>query len=154
MKNVFLLFIFCFIVACATPPSTSLNYDNADVGTPNEEYSVLVLYRKMVPPVMYKVSASLNGKSIAQLPNKAFTWVYITKGEHEIKIKWPGIAMTPSTKINLTAEPGRYYFVEFGGSTYVSGTGVAYNLHGAKVRTYEESVDEVRSCCGFIPSLL
>ncbi|MCW8127834.1 DUF2846 domain-containing protein [Microbulbifer halophilus] len=154
MKYIIFLLLFLFMSGCATVPEGALAYDKADVGEPTSEKGVVVLYRKMVPPVMYSVTATLNGKAFSKLPNKSFVWAYVEPGKHEIKIKWPFIATTPGETINLNVEPGKYYFVEFGGSTNVSGVGVAYNTHDLNLDSPEYGLQDVKECCRQMPSQL
>lgn len=154
MKYIYLILAHIFFSGCATAPKGALTYDQADVGKPTANQAVVVLYRKTVPPVLYSVTATLNGKTLAKLPNKSFVWSYVEPGDHEIKVKWPLLAATPGRSINLNVEAGKYYFLEFGGATNWSGVGVAYNTHDLNVGAAESGLKDVKECCKQVPSQL
>ncbi|OCQ21258.1 hypothetical protein A7985_11565 [Pseudoalteromonas luteoviolacea] len=154
MKYLYCLFLL-FLAGCAQPPKNALNYSDAEVGSPNENNAVLVLYRKTVPPVMYSVTSKVNGKEFATLPNNAFSWTYLPAGSHKIEIKWPFLALTPGKTIDLDVDAGKYYFIEFGGETNVAGFGAAaYNTHDITLSNFEQGLATVNSCCKYMPSKL
>ncbi|MCC2616867.1 DUF2846 domain-containing protein [Aestuariibacter halophilus] len=149
------LLLIIFLTGCVNTPNNSPTYSQAEVGVPDSEKAVLVLYRKMVPPLIYTVSSTINGEKFANLPNNAFSWTFLPAGNHEVKISWPFLALTPGKTINLDVEAGKYYFVEFGGNTEFSGVGaVVFNTHDISINDYKQGIQAVTSCCGYVPSSL
>ncbi|MCF2910488.1 hypothetical protein L1285_19440 [Pseudoalteromonas sp. DL2-H2.2] len=147
--------VILFVLGCAQPPKSAATYANANVGEPDGDKAVLVLYRKTVPPLIYSVTAKVNGNDFATLPNDAFSWTFLTPGKNRIDISWPLLALTPGKTITLDVSPGKYYFVEFGGDIHMAGVGaVAYNTHDVSVISYEAGLADVRECCLYMPSKL
>lgn len=130
------------------------SYTEANVGEPTTEKAVVILYRKMVPPVLYSVAATIDGKAFAKLPNNSFAWTYLEPGSHQIKVRWPLLAATPGVTINLKVESGKYYFVEFDGNTNIAGVGVAYNTGDLQLDSPEHGLKNVKECCKQVPSQL
>lgn len=94
MKRIILLMFFLMLSACTSlPPSSSQSFSEVDIGKPNEEKAVLVVYRTYLPPTMYKNKIHIDGEHLVSLPNKSFTWMYLEPGEHELKANWPAVSM-------------------------------------------------------------
>lgn len=154
MKFVAYIFLFSLLAlsGCATPPKSAKTYDQVQIGSTETDRPVLVIYRDLVPPVMYSVTVQIAGKPVAKLPNKAFTWVYLNQGSNDVKVSWPILAATPSKRFTVTAVPGRTYYYEFGGHTEMSGVGVSYNLQDISAQDEHISASRIRACCGYVPS--
>jgi hypothetical protein len=151
----FSLIFLLLLTGCMATSKKSPVYSNAEIGLPSSDKAVLVLYRKMVPPLIFPVSSTINGEGFANLPNNTFSWAYLPSGSHEIEISWPFLALTPGKTINLNVEVGKYYFVEFGGDIQAAGVGaVVYSTHDISVNNYEQGVLAVKSCCRYVPSEL
>lgn len=151
----FSLIFLLFLTGCVTTSKNSATYSHAEIGLPNSDQAVLVLYRKMVAPLIFSVSSTINGKGFAHLPNNAFSWTFLPSGNHEVKVSWPFLALTSGKTINLNVEAGKYYFVEFGGDTQMAGVGaVVYNTHDISVNNYEQGILAVKDCCSYVPSEL
>ena len=145
----------CCLLAsgCATAPSNAPAFSQAGVKKPDSQSSVLVLYRKLVSPVAFSVSAKLDGKLMVELPNEAFTWARLEPGEHVLTIEWPAFAMQRDQRQELTVEPGKYYFVEFRGDFYVA-VGVGYSVQDLGEVSQAKALEELRRCCRYVPSRL
>jgi len=153
------IIITALILGCATPPKGSLSFDDANIGNPNANQSVLVLYRVAVLPLAFTVTANMDGKKLAQLPNESFTWAYMSPGKHEIKMTWPFLAGTPSSKITVNAEAGNYYFVKFVGHVVTGSPSPGkvlsrfpFNVQDLHLSSNQKYMEEVRSCCLYVPA--
>ncbi len=157
VTSIMILLLLCMILAsCAAMPAQHApTYNESQVGEPDINGAILILYRKMVPPVAYSVTATINDESFATLPNNSFAWKYLSPGDYEIKITWPIIAMTFGKTIKLSVEAGQYYFVNFGGdfNILMLGTGaVGYSTHNLAVQNTEGALREIKECCRQAPS--
>lgn len=155
MKSLLIIFITAFLIGCAQAPKKTSTFSETKIDIPDEKSAVVVVYRKMVPPIIFPVSTTMNEKPFATLPNNSFTWAKIAPGEYKLKFSWPLLAATPGETKNLTIEAGKYYFVEFGGSTRIgySGIGpVGYNTHNVEIHDSNLGLKSVMDCCKYIPS--
>lgn len=153
MKSLlFVLSIFVLLLGCATPPNEAPKLSETQLGKPDQERAVLIIYRKMVPPLAYSVTAKVDGNPLAKLPNKAFTWTYLTPGEHKVEIRWPLLALLSGEEYDLNIEAGNYYFLQFGGE--LNFTGVGYGTYTTSHMALEEQTKallEIEECCRLIP---
>jgi|CXWL01.1.fsa_nt_gi hypothetical protein len=139
------------VSGCAMAPADAPGFAEADIAEPNEQSSVLVVYRKYAPPMAYSVTTKLNGKVLADLPNGAFTWTRMDPGEQTLTIEWPFLAMQPDRKQVLKVAPGKYYFVEFRGNFNVL-LGVGYSVQNLGEINRDRAVAELRECCRYVRS--
>ncbi|WP_422134279.1 hypothetical protein [Endozoicomonas sp. ALD040] len=154
--KIFILLSAVLLSACSTAPKNAASYIDAKIGIPSEDKAVLVIYRQMVPPVAYSVSAEVDGKPIAKLPNNTFTWTYLEEGDHNIKIKWPFMALTPSKEYVLNIVPGNYYYVEFGGDLHVGwiNTAIPYTVNNLSPIDPKKAEHVLTECCSYMPARL
>ena len=154
MKFISALFLL-LLTACSTTPKNATTFQETKIGTPTESQSVIVVYRKTVPPILYPVTLTFNKTQMATLPNKSFTWFYATPGKHKLTISWPLIAVMPSSKIEVEAKPNQTYFVEFSGHMGFSGgtTPVAFSNANANEKNNLQAVDELMACCRHIEAM-
>lgn len=153
----YMVLIFALMAsACATAPKNATSFTDTQIGVPDEANSVVVVYRKMVPPVLYSVNVSLDGARVATLPNRSFTWFYVKPGPHELKISWPALAMIPGSKVGLTAEAGKVHYVEFSGGLEVAGgiTPTAFTTSNVGEKSENAAEAELRQCCKYVPAQL
>lgn len=155
-KHVMSLMIL-ILFGCAQTSDDTKNFSqtNAEIGQPNQQKAVLVLYRKSVPPLIFPFSSTVNDKEFTTLRNNTYSWSYLSPGEYELKIEWPFLAMTPGKTQNLEIEAGRYYFVEFGGDTNIAGVGsIVYGTYNFTISNHKENLLDIQNCCSFVPSRL
>lgn len=138
--------------ACATAPQNATRFQETKIGTPTDSLSVIVVYRKTVPPLLYPVTLSFNNTPKATLPNKSFTWFYATPRKHKLTVSWPLIALMPSSKIEVEAKPNQTHFVEFSGHMEIAGgtSPVAFSNASANERNNAKALDELKACCKHI----
>ena len=151
MKLIFFTIISFSLLGCASTHKNAQSFSEANIGVPTEEKAVLVLYRKLVPPVAFTVKAMVDGDLVAKLPNKAFSWVYVKPGEHKISFSWPGWTLTSGQSEIVNVESGRFYFVELRGGLGYS-VGISYVVNDISVGTYAEKFEDINSCCKYVPA--
>jgi len=147
MKYYLLLFC-CILVSACTAPSSSLNYADAEIGEPNDERAVVVVYRKMVAPILYPVSVHLETTKKASLPNNSFTWFYAVPGTNEIRFKWPALTLQPGSKQQVEFTAGNTYYIEF--KSNMGFSSVAYVVNSSGVADEKLAKDELKECCKYI----
>jgi hypothetical protein len=151
----FSLIFILFLTGCLTTPQKTATYSNPEIGVPSAEQAVVIVYRKVVAPFIYPVSASINQKRFTTLTNNTFSWAYLPKGNHSLKITWPLLALTPGKTLELEVEAGKYYVVEFTGNTEIAGVGaIVYSTHDLSVNSSEQQLQVVKDCCRYVPSAL
>jgi hypothetical protein len=139
------------VAGCATAPKDAPSFAEASVAKPNEHSSILILYRKLVTPLAFSVTAKLNGKVLAELPNEAFTWARMGPGEQILTIEWPALAGQSDKKQVLKVEPGKYYFVEFRGN-FNTALGVGYSFQNLGEVNQDRAITDLLECCRHVPA--
>ncbi|KEI71890.1 DUF2846 domain-containing protein [Endozoicomonas elysicola] len=154
--KIFAVIVSLLLGACATAPESAPKYHEADIGAPDNNKAVLVIYRQLVPPVAYKVKAKVNDNVISSLPNQAFTWTYLEPGHYDIDISWPLFALIPGESREITVNAGHYYFIEFSGDMMVAGgtTLTPYSINDLDVIAPKKAIEVLKNCCQYIPSSL
>jgi len=149
-----------FLVAgCAQAPSTAPTLSEAGIGTPDQDSGILVVYRELVPPVAYTVSVLVNGQRVASLPNDAYTFIRVPPGDHEVRISWPALAMTPGRKTEAAVAAGEHVFVAFTGRTdavlFTSPeSAVPVTSQLLAVVPPAPGLDRINRCCRHVPALI
>jgi hypothetical protein len=156
VKPIKRIMLACFVAvlictSCATPPEDAPAFTPTALGMPDEHRAVLIIYRKIVPPTAYTVTATVDDRLFAKLPNKAFSWIYLTPGEHVLKIAWPALALQHDEERTLNVDAGKYYFVQFEGDMRVF-FGIPYTASNVDLVDSEQAIRALRECCRFVPS--
>ncbi len=142
------------IVGCVTSPETSKKTDISTSKSnlkPDENRAVLIVYRKWVPPLIFPVTAHIDGVESFSLPYNSFSMVYLEPGVHKVKISWPFLALTPSKEISITTQVNKYYFLEFGGQ--INATGVRASVYSSYEFNFSDNLvyfDDIKDCCGYV----
>ena len=153
MKRFIFLIAFLLLAGCTSlPPSSSLSFSEIELGKPDQDKAVLVVYRTYLPPTMYKSKIHIDGEHMVSLPNKSFTWMYLDPGEHQVKANWPAVSMILGKKIPLNVEAGNYYYLKLEGNMQpVYGTAHSYSVNKSGSIDTETARREVDVCCKYVP---
>lgn len=152
MKRIILVISFFMLNACTSlPPSSSQSFSEVEIGKPNEEKAVLVVYRTYLPPTMYKNKIHIDGEHLVSLPNKSFTWMYVEQGEHDLKSNWPAVSMIIGKKLKIDVEAGKYYFLKLEGRMEFTGMGHSYAVNQSGAMEASQALAELEVCCKYVP---
>ena len=78
----------------------------ADDAAPPADANLFV-YREAVAPMLFKAGVEVDGRAIAELPNRGYTAVHLAPGLHSVVLRWPKLAMQAGDAIPVRITEGR-----------------------------------------------
>jgi hypothetical protein len=140
------------LTACAVP-ETAPTFSQTPTAIPKEGMAVLYLYREYAEPKLLQPTVSINGTKVVSLPQKSFSWIYISPGTHKLSSRWPFLSGPPPLEFWAKYVAGKRYFYEISGRIRVDlGGGVVTTRSSAQIDGQQEleAVQRLEKCCRFI----
>lgn len=150
-KLLMLLFLVLFATGCTSIPKGAPAYSPAPAASTGD--GILYIYRLGAYPTLRTPEILINGKTVINLPEKAYTWVYLSQGKHKVTVDWAWDTGWPDLDFDIPIEAGKEHYLKLSGS---------FDAHfGALERTWtmgskagyeskNEAEAELISCCKFI----
>jgi hypothetical protein len=149
-----------FILAsCTSIPSDAPPFTPAP--TAPDGYATVYFYRLGAQPYGKELRVNVNGKRVLEMPENAYTYVYVKAGTHTVLTDWynPPLAPMPysSAAFTLEAKAGETYYLRqitdtsiapssFLGPTLFSHRSAIIPLPAAR------GSSELKACCRLMPS--
>lgn len=161
IRKILPLLALALLTACAVPADAP-SFAQTPRATPMEGKAVLYLYRDYAEPTAWRNTISIDGKEVAVLPQKSFTWIHVSVGKHTMSSRWPMLAGMPKVEFPFEPVAGASYFFEVKGTSQLTGTSYApggVNMHfftetRMKVADERAALAQLEKCCRFIPAEL
>lgn len=94
---------------------------------PPAGYALVYIYRPDSPPTLRRAGILVDEKEVLKLPNKGYSWFYVSEGSHTVKTNWGSIYRgVPVVEMALPAEAGKTYYIRLSGTKVPQGT---YDAH-------------------------
>jgi hypothetical protein len=121
VKNLMLLAAAMILSGCAVSP-TAPTYAEAPKPELTDGKAVLYVYREHAEPTAFKAFITDSDRKIVSLPQKAFSWVYLEPGEHQLMFGWPMGSGMPDLKFKSQVEAGKVYVFEMRSDLALAGS--------------------------------
>jgi len=133
--------------ACATT-ATGPSFSEAPVPSAGSDQSVLYIFRSYAEPKLMPATLIMDGKELVTLPQKGFSWVYVTPGKHHFKYRFSAMAGMPVVEFDREMEKGKEYAFAMQGS--VGGGVVVTRI--APMRAEAAKVIMMKCCKYVVPT--
>jgi hypothetical protein len=143
-----LVTVIALVSGCASVP-VGPAYIEAPKPETRSDMAVFYLYRVYAEPTKMDANFSVDEKQAVSLPQRTFTWFYLTPGEHKFVFGWPFLAGMPSVPFSKNVDAGAVYVYEVTGdvkSAYV----VISSETGLVPVPVAEAEKEMAACCRFV----
>jgi predicted small lipoprotein YifL len=104
-------------------PLVGPNYAKA-MGEMKDDAALLYVYRFAAEPTDATATILLDGKEVAQLENRAFTWLHAAPGAHRVAVRWPAVSGQHPADVAVELRKSEPNFVELTGVHGTTGHGV------------------------------
>ncbi len=88
------------------------DFSNAPVPAPKDDEAILYIYRQDPGQKSLTANFKIDGKDVVSLPQKGFSWIYVTPGLHTFEYGWPLIARLPTVRYGHVLNSGKIYAFE------------------------------------------
>ena len=135
------------LAGCTTIPDDAPPYSRA--ASAPERYQNVYIYRLGAYPTNFTPEVSLDGSKVFDPPEKAYTALVLSEGEHSIHVHWSEMAGWPDVSDFFIVNSGPVYIK-------ISGSSEVLNMNwmklGSSVRIVPqaEAESELRACCRYI----
>jgi hypothetical protein len=137
MKKLCLFAAALILTACQVSP-TAPHYADAPKPELSGGKAVLYVYREYAEPTAFKAFITDADRKIVSLPQKAFSWVYLDPGEHQLMFGWPMGSGMPDLNFKARVEAGKVYVFEMLSDLDVGGYGQVNGVSGMLLTTTME----------------
>jgi len=135
------------MTACATLPADAPQYSRAP--EPAAGRTNVYIYRIGAYPTLRTPKISIDGAHIFDPPERSYTVVTLTPGDHEVRVKWSWDTGWPSLRFNIRvgSEP---LYLKISGS-FVQHPGLSFEDAGSFARVVPQvyAEPEIASCCRY-----
>ena len=144
------LVLAALLAGCASVPDDAPRFSPAPPAP--EGYATLYLYRYGAPPFTQAIKLLIAGGNVLEVPERAYTWVHVKAGTHNVEAQWP--RPWPSTSTTRTFEAGQPYYIRLIGR--VGGETPSFFSSGIKLTSLILSVEpavgtaELVACCKYL----
>jgi hypothetical protein len=147
-----LLFFLSALFSCATV-AQGPKYLESKASQSKPGYAVLYVFREYAEPTMWGATVLINGKQVATLNQRGFTWAYVKPGDTEIKAVWSGMSGQHDSFISIDILENKNYYVDLTGISQgtVGVLGDMYFKVGSGLNEVkpEAAVKRLETCCSF-----
>lgn len=153
------IFIVFILASCTTIPTDAPTFTTAPAAP--DGYATVYFYRLGAQPYGKELRVNVNGRRVLEMPESAYTYMYVKAGTHTILTDWynPPLAPLPysSAVFTLDAKAGETYYLRqvtdtsiapssFFGPTLFSHRSAIISLAAAR------GSSELKACCRLMPS--
>lgn len=149
MKKLFMLLFLA--TGCASIPKGAPSYSPAPAASKGN--GILYIYRLGAYPTLRTPGILIDGKAVINLPEKAYTWVYLPQGKHKVTVDWAWDTGWPDLDFDIPIESGKEHYLKLSGSfdALVGPLEETWTMGSkARYKSKTEAETELISCCKFI----
>lgn len=139
MRILALAVILAFSTACTLMPSDAPAF--APAPPPLHGLSNVYIYRLNAYPVLHNPTIKVDGFDVIDPPEKAYTVIQLSPGEHDVEVNWSWLAGWPDLKFRIKVTGGEPYYLRVGGEVFE--TRVTSVLRNA-------AEPELAACCRYV----
>lgn len=104
-------------------PLVGPNYPKAK-GELKDDAALLYVYRFAAEPTDATAAVLLDGQEVAELENRAFTWLHAAPGAHRVAVRWPVASGQHPADVAVELRKGEPNFVELNAVHRTTGHGL------------------------------
>lgn len=110
-----LLVFTALLGGCATPDGPPYSESKPSALKPG--HATLYIFREHAVPTAFASTIYIDDKPVADLAQKAYTWIYVTPGVRKIDATWPEASRQKPATIDLDIVEGNAYYLVVLGTT-------------------------------------
>jgi hypothetical protein len=148
------------LASCTTIPSDAPPFTPAPAA-PNG-YATLYFYRLGAQPYGKELRVNVDGMRVLEMPEKAYTYMYVKEGTHTVLTDWNNLPLAPmpysSATFTLDAKVGESYYLRQVTDTSIASGSVfspALFSHRSAIVSLPSvrGSSELKACCRLMPSV-
>lgn len=141
-----------FLSGCVTV-AQGPDFSEARAKTQPTNKATVYVFRKHAEPTAWGATVYFADRPVASLNEGGFTWAHLSPGKQTIRAVWSPISGQRDSKIDITVEAGKTYYVELLGVSQVTGysMGTMYYRIGSGLNEVHPvpAEDILARCCKF-----
>ncbi|USH05159.1 DUF2846 domain-containing protein [Grimontia kaedaensis] len=147
MRKVLTITMLGILSGCTSIPKDAPPYRSAPIA--NDNSGTLYIYRVGAYPTLRTPSIFVDSNKIIDPPEKAYTWIYLSPGNHSVTVDWAWDTGWPDLSFEIPIEAGKEHFLKITGS--FENLGLKYRA-GSEALYMEKSIaeKELKECCRYI----
>ena len=118
---------------------------------PSAGESLVYFYRPNSTPFWLSPELLLNGKSVLELENQGYSYLYLKPGEYDINIAWSGLSGRSDMKGKIKTEAGKTYYIRSHGHVAYSGNSYSSSGYLTTVPA-NKALNEITHCMFIKPA--
>jgi hypothetical protein len=148
IKNIIVFGCVTALLGCSAMRSRGPSFELAPEAK-SDNVAVLYIYRVGAYPTLRAPDISVDGRAIFSPSEEDYTWVYVPKGKHYVKLDWAWDAGWPDVDFVVDLTDRKEFFLKITGSYAPNGDGTFEAGSIARVISPEDAKIELKHCCGY-----
>jgi hypothetical protein len=114
MKYLTTLILIMIGTGCAILPEDAPPYTPAPMA--EEGDGLLYIYRLRAYPMLRAPKVFVDGCEVFSPPEKAYTWMHLSAGQHRVRIDWPWDTGSPDLEFDIPILENQEHYIKISGS--------------------------------------